>query len=701
MRSDPSGVSVVSGWAPAGHRPAIDGQGLLAVFNRSGVLAAADVHVAATLQRLAGETDEVVALAAALAVRAPRVGHVAVDLLGVRDVAAGDLGDDLDVSTLPWPQPSTWVDRVAASQLVAGEGSEQRRPLRLAGSVLYLDRYWRDELAVAGELVERSAAVTDLLGSRSGGALERLFPDDGDQRRAARLAAGRLLTVLVGGPGTGKTTTVARLLALLHLQADHGDARPPLIGLSAPTGKAAARLEEAVRSEALRLDIPPSTRVRLASTPGLTLHRLLGYRPGSSSRFRYHRGLRLPHDVIVVDEASMVSLGMMARLLEAVRPDARLVLVGDPDQLVSVEAGAVLADVVGPALVAGGDGPGAGAGGDGPGAGAGGEVPDEPAIGRSIAVLSTNHRFGGALTDLATAVRAGHGDDVIRLLGEGPLDWIDVDPAVAGDDALGELRDLTLGWAWPMVEAARSGDSVAALEAMRGGRLLCAHREGEAGAGTWNARVVSWVVQREPAIAAEGTWYAGRPVMLTTNDYGLRLFNGDAGVVVAGGGAGPVRGSELVVAFEGRTQPVRPGRLAQVETVYAMTVHKSQGSEFDRVALVLPPPGSRLLTRELMYTAVTRARHHLLVVGSEVAIRLAVSRPIARASGLTARLWGPAPNPTPDHRRSEGPTLPGTQGQDGQVVAAAGTGVAQHGRFDRVGDGAGGRRSTGDRRDGT
>lgn len=656
MRSDPLGVSVVSvisGWAPAGHRPAIDGHGLLAAFNRGGVLAPADVHVAATLQRLAGETDELVALAAALAVRAPRVGHVAVDLLGVRDVAASDLGDDLDVSALPWPQPSAWVGRVAASQLVAGEGSEQRRPLRLAGSVLYLDRYWRDELAVAGELVERGApAVTDLLGSASSEALERLFADDGDQRRAARLAAGRLLTVLVGGPGTGKTTTVARLLALLHLQAEHGGARPPLIGLSAPTGKAAARLEEAVRSEAPRLDIPPSVRVRLASTPGLTLHRLLGYRPGSSSRFRYHRGLRLPHDVIVVDEASMVSLGMMARLLEAVRPDARLVLVGDPDQLVSVEAGAVLADVVGPALVAGGAATG------------GGEVPEEPAIGRSIAVLSTNHRFGGALTDLATAVRAGHDDDVIRLLGDGPLGWIDVDPAVAGDDALGELRDLTLGWVLPMVEAARSGDGPVALEAMRGGRLLCAHRQGEAGAGTWNARVVSWVAQREPAIAAEGTWYAGRPVMLTVNDYGLRLFNGDAGVVVASRrshepvpgrtppgrgagarGAGPVRGSELVVAFEGRTQPVRPGRLAQVETVYAMTVHKSQGSEFDRVALVLPPPGSRLLTRELMYTAVTRARHHLLVVGSEAAIRLAVSRPIARASGLTARLWGTQPNP--------------------------------------------------------
>ncbi|MHB1928514.1 MAG: exodeoxyribonuclease V subunit alpha [Acidimicrobiales bacterium] len=685
--ADPLDVAIVLlGWSPAGRQPRIAERGLLALFNRGGVLAAADVHVAARLQQLAGEEDEAVALAAALAVRAPRVGHVAVDLSGVREVAASDL-DDVDVAALPWPEPASWLARVGASRLVAAGASEERRPLRLAGSVLYLDRYWRDELSVAAELKERSAEVVARgSGGASGGTgstarsqpvdraldlpLEWLFPDDGDQRRAARVAAERLLTVLVGGPGTGKTTAVARLLALLHLQAEIAGHRPPLIGLCAPTGKAAARLEEAVKSEAAKIEIPPAIRTRLSSTPGLTLHRLLGYRPGSSSRFRHHRGLRLPHDVVVVDEASMVSLGMMARLLEAVRPDARLVLVGDPDQLVSVEAGAVLADIVVPALqepamdrlLASGQEPAPA-----------GEEPagEEPAIRRSIAVLSTNHRFAGALSALAAAVRAGHDDAVTGLFGGAGIEWLDLDPTVASDDDLGELREMTLGWVLPMVEAARNGDGAAALRAMRSGRLLCAHRQGAAGAGTWNARVESWVVEREPAIVTEGPWYAGRPVLVTANDYGLRLFNGDAGVVVAARGDqgrargdapahtggdpaasaklagsghdGPVPGSEVVVAFETRTQPIRPGRLVDVETVYALTVHKSQGSEWDEVALVLPPPGSRLLTRELLYTAVTRARRRLLLVGSEASVRLAVNRPIARASGLTARLWDPPP----------------------------------------------------------
>lgn len=646
---DPPGGRFPPGWTTLG------------AFNEAGVLAPADVHVAARLARLGGDADPAVALAAALAVRAPRVGHVSVDLARVREVAASDLDDDVDLTALPWPEPAPWLAAVAASALVAtgepdgpvpdgpapdgGGLGDGARPLRLIGTSLYLDRYWRDERAVAAELTARAGEPPDAVAGPGGAdSGEALLPDDPDQRRAVLQARDRRLTVLVGGPGTGKTTTVARLLALLHHEALAAGRRPPLVALAAPTGKAAARLEEAVRAEAGRLPASPAVRDQLLTTPGLTLHRLLGARPGSS-RFRHHRGHRLPHDTVVVDEASMVSLGLMARLLEAVRPDARLVLVGDPDQLVSVEAGAVLAGVAGPAAAPGSPASGA-AGSSGAIGSSGAAGPLDggmPPVAGAVALLRTNHRSAGPLAALAAAVRAGDADEVVALLatGDEALTWLPAEPTTAGEAALGPLRRATLAWAEPMVRRARSGDAPAACAALAAGRVLCAHRRGPAGAAAWNDRLEGWVLDAAPEAAAEGPWYAGRPVLMTANDYSLRVFNGDAGVVVAVGSPGEGTRRERVVAFDGRGEGVRPGRLAAVETVYAMTVHKSQGSEFDSVALVLPPPSSRLLTRELLYTAVTRARRHLLVVGEEEALRSAVERRIARASGLGARLWAP------------------------------------------------------------
>ncbi len=678
---------------------------LLGVFNRAGVLASADVHAAVRLARLAGDTDGQVLLAAALAVRGPRVGHVSVDLRTVRTSAVvGE--DEVDLEALPWPEPGAWVSRVAASPMVGsagdsagdsharvagdaargGEGDGERVfPLRLSGSHLYLDRYWRDEVALATDLVERSGApgTVGLFRPIGESDLHRLFPgsESADQRQAAAAAVTRGLAVLVGGPGTGKTTTIARFLALLCERAVGEGRRPPLIALAAPTGKAAARMEEAVQAEALRMDIPDAVRQVLARLAGTTIHRLLGTRPDRGGQFRHHRSHLLPHEVVVVDEASMVSLSLMARLVEAVRPDARLVLVGDPDQLVSVEAGAVLADIVGPAgdpvrsAADGGPGDG-GVARRGPhGAGmaelldpgrAGAPLPTaDGSIAGSISVLRTNHRFSGALARLSAAVRAGDAATTLAILGSGErgVEWEDVDPADLaaaspppdfGSGTVGRLARPVLAWAEAVRAAAVVGDANAAVAALDSHRLLCAHRRGPAGVAVWNRAVEGWLAASGPAWAAEQIWYPGRPVMVTANDYALRLFNGDTGVAVArpdiaalDGSAGGTGGALRVVFDDGsgRSRVVSPSRLNSIETVFAMTVHKSQGSEFDRVSLLLPSASSRLLTRELLYTALTRARNGILVVGTAQAVTDAVGRPIARASGLATRLWSGASMP--------------------------------------------------------
>ena len=323
--------------------------GPLHAFNRAGLLSTSDIHVALRLSRLGAIDDDVVALGAAFAARAPRLGNVCVDLATIHATADADTEVPADLGALPWPDPATWVRHLVASPVVGVD-----RPLHVEGSTLYLDRLWADECLVAAELGDRSdgpAAGVDVELLTSG--LEELFAhdDDPEQRMAAATAVLRRLSVIAGGPGTGKTTTVARVLALLEAQAIAMGERPPLVALAAPTGKAAARLEDAVRQGADAIVIDQDRRDHLQALAGKTIHRLLGFNPGNRTRFRHNRLNRLPHDVVVVDETSMVSLSLMARLLEAVRPDARLILVGDPEQLASVEAGAVLGDIVGPAAL--------------------------------------------------------------------------------------------------------------------------------------------------------------------------------------------------------------------------------------------------------------------------------------------------------------------------------------------------------------
>jgi exodeoxyribonuclease V alpha subunit len=639
---------------PFDPRRALGATGVLQEFNAVGVLAAADVHVTQRLLALVGEDDELLALAVALAVRAPRIGHVHVDLATISETAAVDGEEPVDLGTLPWPEPGEWLARVAASALVAeGEAAaaeQATRPLRLLDSRLYLDRYWALERQLASDLNRAGAAPpSGIDGELLAAGLARLFPGGTDSRQclAAACAVTARLGVVAGGPGTGKTTTVARIVALIDEQAAAAGMPPPLVALSAPTGKAAARLEEAVHDEARGLDVSEATRARLLALHATTLHRLLGWRPGSRSRFRHDRSQRLAHDLVIVDETSMVSLSLMARLLEAIRPEARVVLVGDPGQLASIEVGAVLGDIVGPAA-------------DGLRLSAptrdrmleltgrlidAADPPAAAVIADGIVVLDRVHRYGTGIGRLATAIRHGDADGVIALLRDPPpeITWIAADVAdPAAREALQPIRSAAVANATTVVQAARAGRAAAAIEALGGFRILCAHRRGPQGVAAWTARIESWLADQVSGFAAEDPFYPGRPLLVTENDYELRLFNGDTGVVVRDD-AGHVS-----AAFERRGAIVEfaPARLGPVQTVYAMTIHKSQGSQFDTAAVLLPAERAgqhpSILTRELLYTAVTRARRHVVLAGTAETIRGAVQRPVARASGLRARLWGEA-----------------------------------------------------------
>jgi exodeoxyribonuclease V alpha subunit len=321
--------------------------------------------------------------------------------------------------------------------------------------------------------------------------------------------------------------------------------------------------------------------------------------------------------VVVVDETSMVSLTLMARLIEAVRPDARLILVGDPDQLASVEAGAVLGDIVA----------------------AGGlpeprlatalrEMGSPTEVTNGVVTLDRICRFGGEIAALAAAVRCGDDDTVIDLLRAGgeQLEFVETPAAECA-----ALRTEVLAVLQAVTEAAARGDAAAALHALDAHRLLCAHRRGPYGVASWTAGIEGWL-----GLSPLAELTAGRPLLITANDYDAGLYNGDTGVVVR-----TPEGLRAAFARGGDIALIPPSRLSEAQPLYAMTVHRSQGSQFDRVSLVLPPAGSPLLTRELFYTAVTRARNGLRILGREDAVRAAVTRPIARASGLRDSLARP------------------------------------------------------------
>jgi exodeoxyribonuclease V alpha subunit len=576
--------------------------GLLREFAVAGVLSAADVHVALRLSRLGSERSEPVLLAAALAVRGVRTGSVCVDLATVADSVVPD--EEAPAVALRWPADWTALDR---SPLIARGAAAPWRPLRLVDGLLYLDRYWQQEQLVRRELDERAARPAPQVELAS---LPALFPGPAPdrQRLAVAVAAGRWVSVLTGGPGTGKTHTVARLLRLLSDQPG-----PAVrIALAAPTGKAAARLQESVQQQAAAVGLP-------LDLTASTLHRLLGWRPDSRSRFRHHAGNHLPFDVVVVDESSMVPLTLMARLLEAVRPTARLVLVGDPDQLTPVEAGAVLSDLVHRPAPAGAE---AGL----PAGLAAGDLDldhqEQQQLRNGVVRLRVPHRYGAAIGGLAEAVRAGDADRVLELLA--------TEDALALSPGTGRLEAEVRAVGAELRAAATAGDAGGSLALLERHRLLCAHRHGPWGVAHWNDRIGRWTQ------AAPGEWHPGQPLLVTANDYENSLYNGDTGVVVA-------TGDGLRAAFSRGSGPelVPLSRLSAVTTAHALTVHRSQGSQYESVTVLLPPATSPLLTRELLYTAVTRASRRVQVIGTEEAVRAAVGRQVVRASGL--RRIGSAP----------------------------------------------------------
>lgn len=577
-----------------------------------GVLNAAEWHGSEAVARLAGDLEELSRLTVALTMRAVRLGHVCLDLARVEEQGLVD-ADGMSVDIM-LPGPDAWIAALHGSPLVRQRGASLDTPLIVEDHRVYLDRYWRHEQRLAESVLAAVQPMHDRDPAAVAAVADRLFGDDPrsvDQRRAATMAANQRLTVLTGGPGTGKTSTVVRILALLAATAP--GPRPPRMVLAAPTGKAAARMAEAVRTDVATVDVDTTSAAVVAAVEAATLHRLLGASLTRSTRFRHDATNPLPYDVVVVDEASMVSLPLMTRLIAALGDTARLVLVGDRDQLASIDAGAVLADI---------------AAGD--------------AIREAHVHLSHPFRFahGSGIDDTARAIGAGDGGQVVALLDGRSDDVLRVDP---GTDGL-----HTLAWermckhaeqvAFMAREGAEPADVLRAVDAFR---VLAPLRRGSAGVDALNARVAAVLERSGPrsmaAVRAERAGMAlGTPIIVTRNDHAQQLYNGDVGVVVPSS-----RPGGHAVAFwraDGHVRLLAPARLPPFEPVHAMSVHRSQGSQFDEVVLVLPSVETPLLSRELIYTAVTRARRSVMIVGTATILMHAVSRRVQRASGLRRRL---------------------------------------------------------------
>lgn len=597
--------------------------GVLAEWNAAGVLAAADVHITDRLVTMCAEpVSETARLGAALAVRAVRLGSTCLALDRLGELAGDDTAD------LTIPSSDAVLDALLESPLVAGSEAGPLRPLvvrrSIDGPLVYLQKYFRQEQTIRETLARRAQTTPVVEADALRAAIAAVYtsPEDGHlQKLAAAVAATRWTTVLAGGPGTGKTYTVARILAVLDALQGPG----LRIGLCAPTGRAAAQLQASVEAEST---VPVTAHA-------VTLHSLLGWRPGANPR--YGRGRTLPHDVIVVDETSMLSMTAMSRLLDAVRPDARVIFVGDPHQLASVEAGAVLADLVERADVAGVQGDLGtmtavsqaaleAVGGD---ADHELEPEDTDHLAGGVITLRRQFRFGGGISRVAAAVNAGDADEVLRLVAADDVPNVEL---VAPDD-LDAVRADLVEWGRALRAAARRADADGALDALDAHRVLCAHREGSWGVRGWSARITEWLGTAGAELAG---WYAGQPILVTANDRQTATFNGDTGVVIADP-EGRTQGADGVrVAFRrgGSVRLLHPTQLADVVSVHAMTIHRSQGSQFRQVTVILPPTGSELLTRELLYTAITRARDHVRIVGTPEVLAAAVDRRVQRASGL-------------------------------------------------------------------
>lgn len=638
----------------------------LEIFETSGLEEPVDRALRAFFCRK-GATDEMLLLAVSLLSAAGRMGHTTLRLR--------DLNADADAL---FSRPGREVSGLGVLRLDAGRLAEStfvhvqrgderpERPLVLDGDRLYFNRYFCFELETAQRLLslaeaEQTQDSTEARDSAESAKLLKLVFGEEEsalwQRVAGAAALNRRLSVLTGGPGTGKTYTVQRLLLLLLHRADT-EGRRLRVAISAPTGKAANRVRESLIAGIEDLRNPklmaafPELESLIAQIPvqAMTLHRLLGVLYQHAT-FRHRRDNPLPHDLVIVDEASMVPAALMARLLEALRPEARLILLGDKHQLASVESGAVFADIchepelnrfsadfanraakLGVVLpteaVA---------------------APDEavPPLRDCIVELTHSRRFSAesGIGQLARAINAGDADAAITLLQSGRDDVQLLPPRVRDwlPQVLPELESQLAVYRSPGAQPEHC------LDVMKHFQILCAHRRG--GGGT--QEVIPRIEQALGLPHESGFWYAGRPVIMTRNDYQLGLYNGDLGITLtladeteqAGEAEGAAR-SPLRVAMEA-FDPVKsapyvalrtPAQLQEMETCWALTVHKSQGSEYGKVLLALPEQDSPVLTRELLYTAVTRAKGSILIAGSEALIRAAIARRTQRFSGLGDRL---------------------------------------------------------------
>ena len=612
----------------------------LHLWTEQGLLRHIDSALAAQLLRLDAKAQPALLAAAALLAQMEGRGHTCLPLGALSDPPVALLG--WAAAAVDGPQglhalwahlPRTVADWQAALQgpcVRAADAPDQGQPLVLGGlpdaPLLYLRRYAAYERRVGRGLLQRAGDLLPVPEAAAQAWLDRFFAprQDGStdwQRAACAVALRARLSVITGGPGTGKTYTAARLLALLL--AVHEGESPLRVALAAPTGKAAARLKQSIDKALEALSVPSDSGLDLKALTqrmgaARTLHALLGARPDTRA-FRHHAANPLDVDVLIVDEASMVHLEMMDALLQALPPTARLVLLGDKDQLASVEAGAVLGDLC---------------------------QSSAGALASQIVVLRESRRFKGAIGRLALAVNRG---DAAAARAELQADSVALNAlqppstqAVCGL-ALGGKNHPSYADYLQCMRAGPGGDTPEAhaawvhkvLLAFERFRILCAvHR------GDWGTEGLNAAVQKALAdqgwIKPHGEWFAGRPVMVTRNDAQLGVFNGDVGVVLPG-----LDGKDKVWFLDGDgLRSVSVMRLAQVETAFVMTVHKSQGSEFEHTALVLPPGGAEVLSRELVYTGITRARECFTLVEAEAGLlEAAVARPNTRASGLR-QWWG-------------------------------------------------------------
>jgi exodeoxyribonuclease V alpha subunit len=579
-----------------------------------------DLHFARFITQLAGSTRPEVTLAAALLSRFSREGHTCLDL---NESVAGLGGKDAPGTDLP--TPAAMIAIVRSCPVVGSPGDY--RPLILDGAGrLYLYRSFMSERLLAEGLLRLNDEIRPFHGSLLGGTLARLFPDDDlPQKTAAVIAATRSLCVITGGPGTGKTTLVSRILALLLGQ------EPDLkIVLAAPTGKAARRIVESVQRGVDALDCSPEVREKIPREAS-TIHRLLGYMPGAS-RPRRRAGNPLRADVAVIDEASMADLALMSNLLAALEPGARLILLGDKNQLASVAAGYVLGDI----CDVGGTHAYSRSFADRVGQITGGTITSggEPGMQDSLVELTKTYRFrkDSPISALSTAVNDGDAAQCLDMLHSGTGPELKTRDLPQPDGLRRELREvLVRGYGGYLT----THDPCECLRLFDAFRVLCPVRQGPWGVKAMNS-MAEEILASEGLLDPSGLHYRGRPILVTENDYTLGLFNGDTGIVLDHGG-------ELRACFPdggGSVRMISPMRLPGHETSFAMTVHKSQGSEFDRVLLVLPDRDSPVLTRELVYTGITRARSALEIWTGDRVFAQAVSRRTERSSGLSSLLWG-------------------------------------------------------------